>query len=615
MRRVLLTTCFLLLIAVCYAQQSPAVIDSFKKQLSNARTVEARFDALSRLTRTLMNVSQAEADKYGQMLSREAELSRDRALMVKALLVHGERYSYFMGKREPMERSINYYNQALEMARSNKLDREMAQAYLGLSSVHMYVPALDKSLNYTTQASSIASALKDDSLSVAVYNSFGNVYQVKQDRLLALRNFLTALRLSEELKPGKNGEGPKQSLLRSCYRNLSQFYAGIKEYDKAIDYATRAYDQLNFIKTGNVHYTRAIDLNNMGNLYALKKNSDMAVYYYERSLKLADSLKFEALKMPAYTSILNQYINDHQPEKALAYFNENPGLKQYLSTLGFSHVIDQAYGIIYSDIGRYDSATFYFKKAEPQFEALSTPANRLNFYYQYAQFFRKSGNNAGAINYYNKAIGLAQASGDLESQKTIAAQLDSVYTRSGDYRMSYQYSTLYHKLKDSLQKLSEEKDLMQMELADEQQRQDRIAREKAEALAKKHNLQYMGITVAIAGVFLLLVLLGIFQVSATTIRILGFFAFIFLFEFIILIADHRIHEWTHGEPLKVLAIKIVLIAILLPLHHWLEHKVVSYLASRKLIIASRRGFWNNILAKRKTAAPVKETTFAQNHES
>lgn len=614
MRRVLLTSFFLILLSVCGAQQNPAVIDSFKKQLDGAKTAEARFEALSRLTRTLMNVSQAESDKYGQMLNREAELSRDRRLMVKALLIHGERYGYFLSRKEMLERSISYYNQALDMARSNKLDREMAQAYLGLSGIHMYVPALDKSLNYTTQASSIASALKDDSLSVAVYNSFGNVYQLKADRLLALRNFLTALRLSEELKEGKN-ESLKHSLLRSCYRNLSQFYAGIKEYDKAIDYATRAYDELGFMKTGNVPYNRAIDLNNMGNLYALKKNTDMSVYYYERSLKLADSLKFEALKMPAYTSIVNQYLSNDEPAKAMAYFKENPTLKEYFVNFGFSYVIDQAYGIIYSGLGRNDSAAFYFKKAEPQFEVSSTPAGRLNFYYQYAQFFRKTGDYPGAINYFNKARQLAESSADLESQQLIAAQLDSVYTLSGDYKMSYQYSNLHYKLKDSLEKLSEEKDLMQMELADEQQRQDRIAREKAEALTKKHNLQYMGITVGIASVFLVLVLLGIFQVSATTIRILGFFAFIFLFEFIILIADHRIHEWTHGEPLKVLGIKIVLIAMLLPLHHWMEHKVVTYLASRKLILSSRRGFWNNILAKRKTAAPAKETTFAQNHKS
>jgi hypothetical protein len=100
-------------------------------------------------------------------------------------------------------------------------------------------------------------------------------------------------------------------------------------------------------------------------------------------------------------------------------------------------------------------------------------------------------------------------------------------------------------------------------------------------------------------VFTLLVLLGVFQVSEATIKLLGFFAFILLFEFIILIADTKIHHMTHGEPLPILAIKIVLIAILLPLHHWLEHKVVKYLTSRRLIIPTGRSVWKNILAKRK----------------
>jgi hypothetical protein len=112
----------------------------------------------------------------------------------------------------------------------------------------------------------------------------------------------------------------------------------------------------------------------------------------------------------------------------------------------------------------------------------------------------------------------------------------------------------------------------------------------------------MGITIAIATVFLFLVLLGIFQVSVSTIKIIGFFAFIFFFEFLILIADNQIHHMTHGEPLKVLAIKVVLIALLLPLHHWMEHRVVSYLTSRRLIIPTARGFWRNILANKKTHA-------------
>ena len=188
---------------------------------------------------------------------------------------------------------------------------------------------------------------------------------------------------------------------------------------------------------------------------------------------------------------------------------------------------------------------------------------------------------------------------NLDWQETVAKELDSLYAKAGDYKQSRLYGNLYHTYKDSLQKLGEQKDLMQAELGDEQQRQERLAREEAAALDRKHSVQYMGIAIAIGIVFILLVAMGIFRVSEGTIKVMGFFSFILLFEFIILLADAKIHHWTHGEPLPILGIKIVLIAMLLPLHHWLEHKVVSYLASKRLIIPSRKTLWQSIAVKKK----------------
>lgn len=97
---------------------------------------------------------------------------------------------------------------------------------------------------------------------------------------------------------------------------------------------------------------------------------------------------------------------------------------------------------------------------------------------------------------------------------------------------------------------------------------------------------------------------GAFSVSKATIRILGFFAFIFLFEFIILLADNQIHDWTHGEPWKVLAIKIVLIAILLPLHHWLEEKVIHYLSTKEVLKIRKKGLLGKWFKKKDADLPV-----------
>jgi hypothetical protein len=186
----------------------------------------------------------------------------------------------------------------------------------------------------------------------------------------------------------------------------------------------------------------------------------------------------------------------------------------------------------------------------------------------------------------------------------LSMKLDSVYQKLGDYKNARYFNSQYHVYKDSLQKLSMEKDLLALEVENENRRKDREEAEAAKAKNERHNIQYMGITAGIAGVFIMLVMMGTFSVSKTTIRIIGFFAFIFLFEFIILLADNEIHHWTHGEPWKILAIKIALISVLLPLHHFLEEKVIHYLTSRKLMELKTKGLFQKISGKRGNSGGV-----------
>ncbi|MGZ8537395.1 MAG: tetratricopeptide repeat protein, partial [Flavisolibacter sp.] len=585
--RHLLLPAFCFLLIKSSAQQNPAVVDSFKLKLAKATTPEEKVDILSKLSMTLMNTNIAEADKYGEIMSREAEISRKRNLIVKALLSNGLRYSVFTGNKSFLQKALTYYTQALEISKKNKLEKETAETLLSIATVYMSIPDLEKSMSYTTQASAIVSQLNNDSLTVATFYSYGAIYQLKKERILALKNYLMALRKAEEIN--------NSLLKRSCYTILSQFYSDIKEYDKAIDYATKSSEQLALAKIENAEYTAVVDLYLLGDLYMKKKDFSTAMYYYDSSIKKADEINFQPLKMPGYRGILSQFLQSKQPEKALEYLNQRTDLKSFVTNFGAGHAIDNSYAIIYKQLGKYDSAGYYFQKAAPGYENTSTTPGKLSFYFSYADFFYESGNSAKAIEYYNKAIALADQTKDLEWQQRIAKELDTVYAKQQDFEKSRSYSNMYHDYKDSLQKLSEEKDMMQMELADEEQRQKRIAEEQAAALERKHSVQYMGITIGIALVFLLLVIMGAFKVSETTIRIMGFFAFIFLFEFIIMIADAKIHHFTHGEPLPLLLTKIVLIAILLPLHHWLEHKVVHYLASRRLILPSRKSIWNQLI--------------------
>ncbi len=593
MRQLLYLSLLLFISSNAISQPQPAVIDSFKTELKKATTNEQKVSLLGNLSRLMMNINPVEADKYGKEMMEVAEVSRDRKLMIKALLINGERYSFLAGRKDNLNKAINYYNQALELAKVNKLDEQMVGVYLSLSEVHRFIPDAEKALNYCNQAFSYMGLLKNDSLAARVHLEYGLVYTTKNEKKLALRNLFSALRISEESK--------NDFLLRAAYSRLSVFYAGIEENDKAIDYQVKALQVLDRIKNGQTPYNRVQDLNRLGDLYATKRNSDMAMFYYEKSLKLADSLKYDPIKVMTYRSIVNNYLNNDQPKKALDYFNEHPQLKDFLQRVNFGYFIDQSYGYIYARLGNYDSAKYFYTKVAPFFEKDVNVSNQYSYYYQLGLLHKETKEYDKSIEYFTKAKDVADKIASLELMNIAATNLDSLYQQKNDYKQAFYFSSLSKQYKDSLDKLGKEQDLLQLEAADEQQRLERDLATAAEIKRRRNNIQYMAITLGIVALFIALVILGMFKVSATTIKMLGFFAFLMFFEFIFLIFKKNIYSITKGEPWKDLLFMIGLAAILLPLHHWMEHKVIKYLTSHNRLTKAGYHIKTKFLGRKKVS--------------
>jgi len=105
-----------------------------------------------------------------------------------------------------------------------------------------------------------------------------------------------------------------------------------------------------------------------------------------------------------------------------------------------------------------------------------------------------------------------------------------------------------------------------------------LEREKEiEKTRRKHNMQYLIITLAIVFSIMTLVTLSFYNLPKWWLKSMSFMSFILLFEFIILIIDTKLHDWSHGNPYKILGAKVLIIPLLLPVHHWLEKKFVNLL--------------------------------------
>ncbi|MFZ6012950.1 MAG: tetratricopeptide repeat protein [Bacteroidota bacterium] len=570
--------------------QDYQLTDSLKQNLEKAKTDEEKVRWLGELATFYVALNRDLSDEYGKQQIQIAELNRDRRLMVKALLSNANRLLNMGVVQDNLNKACEYSQQALNISKTSYLDDYTAWSYLYLARVARNDGEMDKALNFNNLALSLASSVADDSLKVSCLNSIGGTYLVKNEKLLAFRHYLQALNIAAPTK--------RYTLLRNCYYNMSNFYMGLEEFEKSKDYLFKV---LHLTYQYHQPFDRLDVYSSIGKVYTANKQYELATTFYEKSMMLADTLKNDIFKLNSYGNIIDQYFVSNQAEKALAYFNSKKELRDFMLKAGFHHFINQAYGIAYMETGKLDSAGFYLAKAEPQFEARATKMNKYYFYNNYAKYYNKKKDYKKSIEYNLKAKKISEEMGNIKMLQDVSKNLDSLYQKLGDYHNAYLYNFKFHQYKDSLQTLSTEKDLLLLEVDNENKRKELEAIQLEEAKRTRHNIQYMGITAAIAGVFIVLVMLGAFSVSHATIKILGFFAFIFLFEFIILLADNQIHHWTHGEPWKILAIKIGLISILLPLHHFLEEKVIHYLISRKLLEVNPRGIITKLYGKRETA--------------
>jgi hypothetical protein len=298
------------------------------------------------------------------------------------------------------------------------------------------------------------------------------------------------------------------------------------------------------------------------------------------------------------------YLSSEESQKAKDFFDSNAELKSYITQYGMGSVIDQAYGYIYGGLNKYDSANYHFTKSLPFFENQVNNSSKMGFYSQYGNFLIKSGNINKGIEMILKSNAVAVETKNLDAMCELAKDLDSAYQKKGDYKQALYYSNQHNKFKDSLDKLGKEDEILQLQITDEENRKERLAVEEKERIEKRNRIQYMAIIIAIAVIFISLVLLGFLRVSANTIRVTGFFAFLMFFEFIFLVFKKSIYGITHGEPWKDLGMMILIAALLVPLHHWVEHKVIHYLSSQHMLRlrTSGRNFWKGLFKKEARSA-------------
>jgi tetratricopeptide (TPR) repeat protein len=377
----------------------------------------------------------------------------------------------------------------------------------------------------TIRLLSIAQELDNDSLLAISYNWIGSYFAfTKGDNTSALEYYFKALPLASKAKDKRR--------ISSLYFDIALVYYTLLNNEEAVKNLRKGYENLP-------------DTSSPMHLFMLMQ--------YQRGMS-------------------EYYIRSRQNDSALYYTQQLSATSLKLNSLSFQYRALHLSAQVYAQMNDKDMAGVYFKKAKAMTPLIASNASRLNFYDAYIPFLFNNDKINEARNQATELMELGQRDNNSNIKMSAAGFLSRAYDSLHKIDSAYYYAKMTYALSDSIWDQNNINKIQAMEFNEQLRTMEDNARKAEEALHRKQNIQYALIALGII-IFITFFLL----VSRTIIvneKLISFFVvlgLLIVFEFINLLLHPWLASITNESPVLMLIILVLIAAMLIPLHHRLEH--------------------------------------------
>lgn len=422
----------------------------------------------------------------------------------------------------------------------------------------------------------------------------GSINYLKGDYTKALKYYHAALSISKGLGKSSDSNTAIAGKIGAARRfgNIGSVYYSRGNYPQALDYYFKSIKIFEEMKQS---WGIALSLGNIGGVYYSQEDYGKALEYFFRALKLDRELNRLNGISANLGNIANIFKNQGAYSLSLKYYFEALNLDEEQGNLNATAITLGNIGIVYRELG--DSA----RSASASGEDLA----RTSLY-------------PTALDYYFKALGMAKSLGDKNSVAINLGSIGSLYIDLGEYNKSEEYlqnglilskqigarsylkhhyqflSHLYHKTqrpaqafdayklyiiyRDSMDNEANTKaqtrtemkyEYEKAELLKEQEEKD-VRRLASEARSRRDNLQYSVVLICLLVIGVVVAMLGRLSLPVRMAEGIIFFSFLILFEFLLVLADPYIEEWSGGAPGFKLLFNAGIAAFIFPLHSFFE---------------------------------------------
>jgi hypothetical protein len=272
----------------------------------------------------------------------------------------------------------------------------------------------------------------------------------------------------------------------------------------------------------------------------------------------------------------------------------------------------QNLGTVHLRLGNKQVAESFYRMAIDS--SVSTGFTRtiaMNFL-AFAHYFNRYNQSDSAILYAKKALSSAKEGSVLRIEAEALKFLSEVYEKSNK-DSAFQYQKIFIRASDSLNNRSKIAQVESLNYTEQLRQQEKRQEEEKAKEERVHNLQYAAIALGVVMLLIVFLLLShSVLANQTLIRFLGILSLLIVFEFLNLLIHPYLGDLTHHQPIFMLAAMVIIAALLIPLHHklehWIIHKLVEKnngikLAAAKKTIEKLEGKANRVAPENSTNAP------------
>lgn len=315
-----------------------------------------------------------------------------------------------------------------------------------------------QSINFKKQSLSIYQALGDMHMSSELMGQIGVIYSLISDYENSLKYFLEAQKTLETL----NDEAAYYALLL----NIGTTYIEAADFNKGLSYIKQAIDYYNASPEGNELYLLA-SYSNAGVAYNGLGVSDSAIYFYKKSIDIANQFELVNKLGGPQVNLGELYLEQNNPEEAMMYFQ---------------------------------SALASFEKSSDTRGIWHTKSG-------IASVYKYSGADSAAIELFKEAITYFKTINDYNYQILCLRNLSEIYQGRGDLENALKYQLLLGEVKDSLSKSETLSNLTHMQMQYDIEKLEKENESKVQLLEKEQKISTLNWYLATGVLIIVLILI------------------------------------------------------------------------------------------------------------